>query len=156
MIGLSIFVLFAGLVLIADEQDGGQTALSLGLATLPLGFATVAVLSQHAPVIKHTLYAYVVAVVVASALLLGIGVTGFGAFFTSVTVGVGAGGILALRPPPETTPRQRFAAVVVTAAIVLVAEVVGVVVVALIGPFAVLPAINLADNRAIMKASAGA
>ena len=156
MIGLSIFVLFAGLVLIADEQEGGQTALSLGLATLPLGFATVAILSQHTPVIKQTLIAYLVAVFAASALLFGIGVTGFGAFFTSVTVGVGAGGIFALRPPPESGPRQRLVAVAVTAAIVLAAEIVGVVVVALIGPFAVLPGINLADNRAIMKASAGA
>lgn len=154
MIGLSIFVLFAGLVLIADEQDGGQTALSLGLATLPLGFATVALLSQNTPVIKQTLFAYIVAVFASSAILLGIGLTGFGAFFTAVTVGVGLGGVVALRQPAESSRRVRLIAVAGVSAVVLAAELVGVVVVALIGPFAVMPAINLADTRAIMKAAA--
>ncbi len=154
MIGLSTFVLFAGLVLISEDEEGGQTALSLGLATLPLGFATVAMLSQHVPVIKHTLYGYLVAVVSASVLLLVVGAVGFGAFFTAVTFGVGLGGIFALRPQVESGPRDRVVAVAGVSAVVLAAELVGVVVVALIGPFAVMPAINLADNRALMKAAA--
>lgn len=154
MIGLSTFVLFAGLVLISEEEEGGQTALSLGLATLPLGFATVAMLSRHVPVIKQTLYGYLVAVLSATVLLLAAGATGFGAFFTAVTLGVGLGGVFALRPPAESTSRDRVIAVVGVSAVVLAAELVGVVVVAIIGPFAVMPAINLADNRAIMKAGA--
>lgn len=154
MIGLSTFVLFAGLVLISEEEEGGQTALSLGLATLPLGFATVAMLSQHVPVIKQTLYGYLAAVLSASVLLLAVGAAGFGAFFTAVTIGVGLGGVLALRPPEASSFRDRLLAVAVVSAVVLAAELVGVVVVALVGPFAVMPAINLADNRAIMKAAA--
>ncbi len=90
----------------------------------------------------------------ASVLLLVVGAVGFGAFFTAVTFGVGLGGIFALRPQVESGPRDRVVAVAGVSAVVLAAELVGVVVVALIGPFAVMPAINLADNRALMKAAA--
>lgn len=156
MIGLSTFLVFLGIaLLVSDEYDGGQTPLFLGFVTLPLGFTTVAVLSQKMPILRSALLGYLAAVATTTLLLLATGVLGFWAFFTSVTIGVGVGGLLTLRLPEGSSNRARLSAVGIVAALVLAAEAVGAIVVALIGPFLVVSVLHLADGRAQLKAASG-
>lgn len=148
MLGLSAFVVYAGLVLVSEDEPGGQSTLALGLATMPLGFATVAMLSRRQPVILQTLYAFPTAVGVTVVTLTVFGLMGGGAYFAAVTLGIGAGALLTLAQPETASLRSRALAVVAVSAAAALLEIVGLAIVSVAGPFGVVAALNYADKRA--------
>jgi hypothetical protein len=126
------WALLAGLVAAGSESDVGGpnpgAALALGLASIPFVFIVLAFLSEHprAPtaVLKAMGLALVVGIPV-SALVVDA--------LTGIVTGVGAGGIVALRPDPSHSYRARAVAV-------LLAGLATFVLVRLVGSAALLPA----------------
>ena len=157
LLGLSTFVIFLGLLLLEDERTGGlstggQQAILFGLATLPLGFATVAMLSMRLPVIRTALVAFVASTAAGSVAFGLVLIAGVPAFFTAFTVAIGVGGMLSLSKPDGASDRSRLWAIGFVVLAVFVAEVARPLALALIGPFVVLPMVRLSDKRRVLRA----
>jgi hypothetical protein len=142
LLGASSFLLIVGVVL----GEEGQSTLSLGVVTLPLGFASVAMLSQRLPIITSTLFAFLAAVGSTAVLVAVISFTGFVVLIAPVTVGVGLGTMLTLLRPEGSSRNARLMAVGVVAIFTLVAELVAPLI-ALLGPFLVVVAVHRIDSR---------
>lgn len=153
LLGLSTLLIFAGLLLASEDEPGAGWTLVWGFSTLPLGFLTVAMLSMPrrlTELLRPTFMALSVDVGATTALLVLFQFLGGGAP-AAMTAGVGLGAMLVFSQPEESSRRVRLRAVGIMTVAMLAIELFGLAIVALIGPFLVLPAINYADNRAIMK-----
>jgi hypothetical protein len=123
--------LLAGLVADASDESGGPNAaaaMAFGLALIPFVFVVLAFMSEHPRAPGAALRA------MGWALLVGIPVSAFvGDAVTGIVAGLGAGGIKALRMDADHNVRARALAVLVASAYTLV-------LVALTGAMALLPA----------------
>lgn len=151
LLGLSSFLLVMGFALGPD--GGGQSAVSFAVVTLPLGYASVAMLSQKTPVIGSTLYAFTATVVIAAVVTLGVLFFGGVVLVTSMTVGVGIGTIIAMRMPEGSTRNARFAAVGLVAIAAFAAELFAPLL-SLLGPFLVVSAVYRVDMRLVVATQA--
>jgi hypothetical protein len=107
------WALLAGLVATSSESDTGGpdpgAALALGLASIPFVFIVLAFLSENPRAPVAVLQA------MGLALVVGIPVSALAAdALTGIVTGVGAGGIVALRPEPARNFRARAIAVLLT------------------------------------------
>ena len=148
--GLTRFwILLAGLVATNSESQGGPdpaAALALGLASIPFVFMVLAFLSEHPRAPGAVLKA------MGLALLLGIPLLALAPdALTGIVAGVGAGGVVALRPDAPPNYRGRALAV-------LLAALATFVLVRLVGSVALLPApilpftaIGLADHLSELR-----
>jgi hypothetical protein len=123
--------LLAGLVADASDESGGPNAaaaMAFGLALIPFVFVVLAFMSEHPRAPGAVLRA------MGWALLVGIPVSAFvGDAVTGIVAGLGAGGIKALRMDADHNVRARALAVLAASAYTLV-------LVALTGAVALLPA----------------
>jgi hypothetical protein len=123
--------LLAGLVADASDESGGPNAaaaMAFGLALIPFVFVVLAFMSEHPRAPGAVLRA------MGWALLVGIPVSALvGDAITGIVAGLGAGGIKALRMDADHNGRSRALAVVVASTYTLV-------LVALTGALALLPA----------------
>jgi len=143
------WILLAGLVATNSESQGGPdpaAALALGLASIPFVFMVLAFLSEHPRAPGAVLKA------MGLALLLGIPLLALAPdALTGIVAGVGAGGVVALRPDAPPNYRGRALAV-------LLAALATFVLVRLVGSVALLPApilpftaIGLADHLSELR-----
>jgi hypothetical protein len=139
------WALLAGLVAGSSESDiGGPNpgaALALGLASIPFVFIVLAFLSEHPRAPGAVLKA------MGLALVVGIPVSALAAdALTGIVMGVGAGGIVALRLDPSHTYKSRaFAVLLAGLATFVLVRLVGSVAL-LSGPILPLIAIGVADH----------
>jgi hypothetical protein len=139
------WALLAGLVATSSNSEAGApnpgAALALGLASIPFVFIVLAFLSEHPRAPTAVLKA------MGLALVVGIPVSALATdALTGIVVGVGAGGVVALRPDPAHPYKARAVAVLLAGlATFLLVRFVGSVAL-LPAPILPLTAIGLADH----------
>lgn len=147
------WALLAGTVAVASDDANGPAAapyIAFGLALIPFVYIVLAVLSDHpaAPmaIVKAMLLTLVIGIPVSA--LAGDAVTG-------VVAGIGAGGVIALRPDPLTPRRNRAVAVLAAAAgVFLLVRVVPEMAI-LLAPCLPFTSIAIADHLGDRTPSAG-
>jgi hypothetical protein len=133
-----------------DGLDRPALAIAFGLAVIPFAFVVLAVQSAHPQPVVAALQA------VAAAVVVGIAVSAPASDgVTGLLAGIGAGGVLALRPEPVGR-RPRVVALVVTCAATLVLARVAPAVALVSAPVLPFTVLGLADRLAVEPAPARA
>jgi hypothetical protein len=151
----AVWSLLAGLVALAadDPPEGAQpaAAIALGLTLIPFVYIVLAFSSRHPQAAGAVVKA------MGLCLLVGIPVSAVAAdAVTGIVAGVGAGGIVALRPDRLDDRRLRIGALVIGAAYTFVLARVAGAVVLVAAPVFPFTALGLADHYAEWRRSRAA
>jgi hypothetical protein len=151
----AVWSLLAGLVALAadDPPEGAQpaAAIALGLTLIPFVFVVLAFSSRHPQAAGAVVKA------MALCLLVGIPVSAVAAdAVTGIVAGVGAGGIVALRPDRLDDRRLRIGALAIGTAYTFVLARVAGAVVLVAAPVFPFTALGLADHYAEWRRSRAA